>query len=200
MPKASQRKRWVPPAKNLLQLKITLRYITPPIWRRIVVPDNFTLGELHYVIQAVMGWHNSHLHGFRIGKVNYEAGSPVPDLGFPMGLGEPAPHEDEVRLGQVFPRKGQRGLYEYDFGDGWLHEILVEKLSPSTAPPPAPVCLAGKRACPPEDCGSYPGYANVLRVLKSAKSAEDREFREWVGEYDPEHFDLTEVNRRLRGA
>lgn len=200
MPTTSPRKRWVPPAKNLLQLKIALRYIRPTIWRRIVVPDNITLGDLHYMLQTVMGWQNCHLHGFRIGKVNYEVSSPGANFGFPMGLGEPAPHEDDVQLGQVFQRKGQRGLYEYDFGDGWLHEILVEKITPATELHPTAVCLAGKRACPPEDCGSYPGYANVLRVLKSAKSADDREFREWVGEYDPEHFDLTEVNRRLRGA
>jgi hypothetical protein len=199
MPKESQRRIWVPPAENILQLKVTLRYIQPPIWRRIAVPDNFTLGDLHYVIQTAMGWHNCHLHGFRIGKVNYEVGSPGADFGLPMGHGEPAPREDEVFLSKVFQRKGQRGLYEYDFGDGWLHEILVEKIIPASTPHPAPVCLAGKRACPPEDCGSYPGYANVLRVLKSAETDDDREFREWVGEYDPEHFDMDAVNRQLRG-
>jgi hypothetical protein len=87
--------------------------------------------------------------------------------------------------------------YEYDFGDGWLHAVKVEKILPYDPGVVLPTCLAGARACPPEDCGSFPGYADVLRVLAQAETPEDREFREWVGSYDPEFFDLEAINRRI---
>ncbi|HUJ09943.1 MAG TPA: plasmid pRiA4b ORF-3 family protein [Verrucomicrobiae bacterium] len=186
------------PAKNVLQLKVTLRDISPPIWRRVVVPDNFTLGDLHYVIQGAMGWDNCHLHAFRMGGVEYTG--TMPDGRVDFGFGPPTKHEDDVLLGQIILRKGQRFTYEYDFGDGWLHEILVEKIEPASQAYRKPVCLAGKRACPPEDCGGAPGYAHVLHVLRSAKTSEEHEFREWVGDYDPEQFDVASVNQRLSGA
>lgn len=188
---------WIPPAKNALQLKITLRYISPPIWRRVVVPDNYTLGDLHYVIQAAMGWGNCHLHAFRVGGVEYTP--TMPDAGFGFGFGPPSKDEDDVFLGQIVQRKGQRFTYEYDFGDSWLHDILVEKIEPAAEPHPKPVCVTGKRACPPEDCGGVPGYAQVLHVLRSAKTADEREFREWVGEYDPERCDIAYINQRFAG-
>lgn len=193
MPKQkSARGRWVPPAENTLQLKITLKYLQPPIWRRLVVPDNITLGELHWAIQLSMGWTNSHLHAFRLGKVEYG----MADMD--EGMGPPTVDEDSVSLCGLIKRKGQRFSYEYDFGDGWLHEVLVEKVEPASEPHPRVVCLAGKRACPPEDCGGVPGYAEVLRVLKKADNEDDRSFREWVGEYDPELFDLDGVNRQFQ--
>jgi len=195
MPKSkTPERRWIPPAKNALQLKITLRYVSPPIWRRVVVPDNFTLGDLHGVIQVAMGWYNCHLHAFRVDGVEYTG--TMPDEGF----GPPAEHEDEVLLSQIVQRKGQRFTYEYDFGDTWLHEILVEKIQPAAGPHPEPVCLAGRRACPPEDCGGPPGYAQVLHVLRSATRRDEREFREWVGDYDPERFDAAYVNQCLGGG
>lgn len=193
MPKRKgARGRWVPPAKNTLQLKVTLKYIRPPIWRRLAVPDNITLGELHWVIQLAMSWTNSHLHAFRIGSVEYGM------AGLDQEMGASRVDEDSVLLCQVIARKGQRFSYEYDFGDGWLHEVLVEKTEPSMEPHPRVVCLGGKRACPPEDCGGPPGYDNVLRVLKKAESEDDRFLREWAGDYDPERFDLEEINRQFQ--
>ena len=186
------RGRWTPPAKNRLQLKMTLQYVRPAIWRRIVVPDNLSLGELHWVVQTAMGWTNSHLHSFRVGTDEY---GPV---GGDMGLEEPARDEDGVFLRRLIRRKGQKSTYEYDFGDGWRHEILVEKIEPAAEPHAPPVCLAGKRACPPEDCGGPPGFENVLRALKKAPTEEDRELRESVGDYDPDAFDPEAVNRVLR--
>lgn len=186
------RGRWTPPAKNRLQLKMTLQYVRPAIWRRIVVPDNLSLGELHWVVQTAMGWTNSHLHSFRVGTDEY---GPV---GGDMGLEEPARDEDGVFLRGLIRRKGQKFTYEYDFGDGWRHEILVEKIEPAAEPHAPPVCLAGKRACPPEDCGGPPGFENVLRALKKAPTEEDRELRESVGDYDPDAFDPEAVNRVLR--
>src|SRR5437016_5684388 len=110
----------VPPAQYELQLKITLKYIRPPIWRRVVVPDNLTLGALHFVIQITMGWTNSHLHAFQIGLLEY--GMPGEDED-----GEPSAADDNsVLLRHAIARQGLKFTYEYDFGDGWLHEIRVE--------------------------------------------------------------------------
>jgi hypothetical protein len=193
MPKQKgARWRWVPPTKNTLQLKVTLKYVQPPIWRRLLAPDNITLGDLHGVIQLAMGWTNSHLHAFRIGSVEYGMAE------MNEGIGLSTADEDTVLLRQLIKRKGQRFSYEYDFGDGWLHEVLVEKIEPAREPHPRVVCLAGKRACPPEDCGGVPGYAEVLRVLKKVGTEDDSSFRDGVGDYDPEHFDLDEVNRQLQ--
>jgi hypothetical protein len=187
--------RWMPPATNDLQLKVTLRYIRPPIWRRVVVPDNWTLGDLHWVIQLAFGWTNSHLHAFRIGDTEYGMAMDENE-----DLGPPVTDEDSVLLCGVINCKGQRFSYEYDFGDTWMHDVLVEKLTPATAQHGHAACLAGARACPPEDCGGVPGYMNVLRVLKRATTQDDREFRDWVGDYDPEQFDLDEINGQLRPA
>jgi hypothetical protein len=106
--------------------------------------------------------------------------------------------EDQVLLSTLIRRPGQTFSYEYDFGDSWQHEIKVEKILPYDPGVALPVCLAGARACPPEDCGSFPGYADVLRVLRKAKTPDDRDLRKWVGLYDPEHFDMEAVNRLLR--
>jgi hypothetical protein len=189
------RGRWIGPAKNTLQLKVTLSYIRPPIWRRVLVPDNFSLGDLHWVLQTTMGWTNSHLHDFRIGPTSYGMKTDETEH-----FGLEITDEESVLLHQVIGRKGQKFTYLYDFGDSWRHDLLVEKIEPAPEPHPHAVCLAGKRAGPPEDCGGVPGYDHMLRVLQSAKTADDREFRDWVGDYDPEHFDLDEVNRLLRPA
>jgi hypothetical protein len=106
--------------------------------------------------------------------------------------------EAQVLLGSLIRRKGQTFSYEYDFGDSWQHEVKVENILPYDPTVALPVCLAGARACPPEDCGSFPGYANVLRALKKAETSEDRELRKWVDCYDPEHFNVEAVNARLQ--
>jgi hypothetical protein len=185
-----------PPPTKVLQLRVSLRYIKPPIWRRVLVPDNWRLGDLHPLLVAVMGWGGYHLHAFRFGggfnpteystrQMAFECGPRILD-------------EDQVLLSHVIRRKGQTFSYEYDFGDCWQHEVKVEKILPYDPSVSLPICLAGERACPPEDCGSYPGYENVLRVLQKAKTPEDLRLREWVGCYDPERFDLEAVNGRLR--
>jgi hypothetical protein len=115
-----------------------------------------------------------------------------------MECGPELRDENSVFLAQVIRRKGQVFSYEYDFGDSWQHEVKVEKILPFDSRAVLPVCLAGKRACPPEDCGSYPGYADVLRVLAKAETEEDRALLQWVGRYDPERFELEAINRRLQ--
>jgi hypothetical protein len=104
-----------------------------------------------------------------------------------------------VTLERLVPREKSKLLYEYDFGDSWDHELLVEKRLPLAAGKRYPVCLTGKRACPPEDCGGVWGYASVLEAIRDPEHPEHEEMLEWVGgEFDPEAFDLDEVNRELR--
>jgi len=185
-----------PSPQKIFQLRVSLRYIQPAIWRRILVPDNWVLGELHPALVAAMGWGGYHLHAFRFGggfnPIEYSTYQMVVECG-PRIL-----DEDQVLLGSLIRRKGQTFSYEYDFGDSWQHEVKVEKILPYDHAVALPVCLAGARACPPEDCGSFPGYANLLRVLKKAETPEDHRLRKWVGRYDPEHFNVEGVNGRLQ--
>jgi len=187
---------WAPPPRCIYQLRVSLRSIKPPIWRRVLVPDNWLLGDLHPVLVAAMGWGGYHMHAFRFGggfkPVEYTTHEMMVNSG-PRVL-----DEDTVLLCHLIRRKGQTFTYEYDFGDSWLHEVKVEKLLPYDPSAALPVCVAGERACPPEDCGSFPGYANLLRALAKPQTKEDRELLKWAGNYDPEHFDLEAVNRRLR--
>jgi len=183
-------------AQHLLQLKLILRYIKPPIWRRIVVPDDFTLGDLHYIIQRAMGWFDGHMHEFRVPARGF--GPPLRRLGrIEKGLDYEGEDEEKVQVGEILTVKGKVLLYEYDFGDGWLHEIKLEKTLPLDSSGTYPICLAGERACPPEDCGGVPGYYRVLEAVKVPKAAKNREPLNWVGQFDPEAFDLEAVNKRL---
>jgi hypothetical protein len=177
-------------AGQIYQLKITLRDSKPPIWRRVQVPADITLGRLHQVIQVAMGWSSSHLHQFRAGRDYYS------DPEFQL---DDARSERQVKLSKVAPREKSKLGYEYDFGDSWEHELLVEKILQPEPGARYPRCIAGKRACPPEDCGGIWGYAELLEALADPAHPEHDEQRELVGdELDPEAFDLDEVNQLLR--
>lgn len=177
-------------ASPIYQLKVTLQGIRPPIWRRIQVRAGITLPRLHDTIQVAMGWTDSHLHQFTIGGVAY--GLPDPDFGDEMRS------EQRVKLERVVTTEKDRFVYEYDFGDSWTHAILLEKL---VLPEPGlhyPRCLAGKRACPPEDVGGVWGYADFLEAIRRSDHPEHEEMLEWCGgAFDPEAFSLDEVNQAL---
>ncbi len=174
---------------NIYQIKITLCHIKPPIWRRIQIAGDTKLGKLHDILQAVMGWTNSHLHAFRVGHDTYG----VPDPDFP----DDTKSERNVRLNKI-AQEGDSLIYEYDFGDGWEHDLEIEKVMPPEPGTQYPICLAGERACPPEDCGGPWGYEHMLEVLNDP---EHEEMREWVGdEFDPERFEVDEVNGQLKGV
>lgn len=180
--------------ETVYQLKVSLKGIRPPIWRRIQVLGSTTLQELHFIVQAVMGWANAHLHQFTIDGIDY--GQPVPD---PIpGLDSDIRNENTVTLAQVVTGEKFKFLYVYDFGDDWEHEILVEKVLPLDPKVSYPVCLKGKRACPPEDCGGPWGYADFLAAIQDPSHPEHEEMLEWIdGSFDPEAFDLDQSNQQL---
>lgn len=177
-------------AGRTYQLKVTLARLRPPIWRRLLVPGSVSLEELHDILQIAMGWTDSHFHQFEAKGQLYG----VPSREWSM----PVENEARVGLDQVLLREKDSMLYEYDFGDGWLHQIVVEKIVASSPELKAPRCIAGARACPPEDCGGAYGYADLLRVLKNTSHPEHEEMLEWVGEdFDPEFLDLDDINNCL---
>ena len=172
---------------EIYQLKITLEGSKPPIWRRIQVSSNIILGELHFILQKVMGWDNGHLHAFEVGGNQYS----TPGMDLDML------NEDLVRLKQVGGEKAKFS-YEYDFGDGWEHQIEVEKVLPPEEGQHYPICLKGKRACPPEDCGGIWGYEEMVAIMADPNHPEYKDRLEWLGEeFDPEAFDLDVLNQRL---
>jgi len=179
----------------IYQLKVTLKEIRPPIWRRILVPSDISLPQLHAVLQIAMGWTNSHLHGFIVDDIFYT--EPDPD-----DMGEfDSDDEDErsVRLSQIAPKVRAHFVYEYDFGDSWDHLITVEQIMEPEPNTQYPCCLDGKRACPPEDVGGVYGYPEFLAAIRNRDDPEHDSWLEWIGgKFDPETFDLQKVNTLLR--
>lgn len=177
--------------KKIYQLKITLLGSDPPIWRRIQIRSDIKLSELHDVLQDVMGWYDAHLHQFIHDGIYY--GEPSPD-DFP-----PMKDENKVRLDKLLTRVRSNLIYEYDFGDSWEHEVRVEKILEPEPNTKYPICIAGERACPPEDCGGVWGYADMLKILANPKDPEYEDWLDWAGDdFDPDEFDVDEVNEILK--
>ena len=176
-------------ALPIYQVKITLQHIEPPIWRRVQTND-CSLDELHDIIQVCMGWEDQHMHAFVID--DEEFGNPK--------LGSEAEYDSRyVRLSEVVDEGHTHFRYDYDFGDDWRHIIDIEKTLPAEEGVRYPRCVAGKRACPPEDCGGPYGYPYFLDKIQDPEHDEHEETLEWVGgEFDPEELDLDEVNEELR--
>ena len=182
-------------SERIYQIKVTLKGSKPPIWRRFQVSGNVSLHRLHLILQAVMGWTNSHLYQFEIQGTQF--GEPVPENKF---YGLKLKNSHTARLSKVISYEKAKFVYEYDFGDSWQHELLIEKILPAEPSMQYPICLGGKRACPTEDCGGIWGYAHLLEVIRDPLHKEYEETREWLGEqFDPEEFDLQEVNWWLKG-
>lgn len=170
------------PEDSILQLKVTLAGVQPPVWRRIHIEGAANLLDLHLALQAAMGWTDSHLHQFEIGKERYGD----PDL-----MDDPSVIEERrMPLFQAF-EAGAAVLYEYDFGDGWEHRVELEELVPRQPRLRYPRCIDGARACPPEDCGGPHAYEDFLRAIANPRAARHAELLQWVGgRFDPEAFKL----------
>lgn len=175
-----------------LQLKVTLLGFKPPIWRRVLVPASLDLAQLHRVIQETFGWEDCHLHGFQIHGHDYGP----PD---PTGWGEA--HSERMALAKLKLEPKTKFRYEYDFGDSWIHEITVEKVLMPETPLTVPVCLAGKRACPPEDSGGPWGFQDMLEAARNPEHPDHEEFKEYLDpDWDAEAFHLEAINWRLSAA
>jgi hypothetical protein len=192
----SKRKRGLPSSAgitaptSIYQLKVTLRDSNPAIWRRIQVADTILLPHLHGVLQLAMGWTNSHLHSFQVGKRIFA--EPSPDDDFPIT------DYRSVRLNQIAPTVADQLVYIYDFGDSWEHDIIVEEILPVEKGTRHPLCLDGQRACPPEDVGGVWGYADFLKAIRNPRHREHTEMLTWAGgAFDPDKFDLPGVNGML---
>lgn len=180
------------PGDPIYQVKITLLEIEGlPVWRRVLVPAAIPLDRLHEVIQAAMGWENYHLHYFHDGETYY--GEAEPELQYR--------DERKVRLDELV-KPGGRLVYNYDFGDSWDHEILVEEVMVATSDERYPRCIAGQAACPPEDVGGTGGYARLIQILDDPGHPEHQDILGWLGLDDPDQFDparfvLEEADQRL---
>lgn len=184
-----------PPTSPLWQLKVTLEDTDPPIWRRLVVPAELTLVELHAVLQLAMGWTNSHLHAFRIGDARFEI--PAPEPGWADDDND-AEDERLARLSDVAPSPKARFSYEYDFGDSWEHKIVLEKTASAEPGVAYPRVVDGALACPPEDVGGVGGYYDFLAAMADRRHPRHKELRKWHGQsFAAEAFDMAPINRRL---
>lgn len=176
-------------------LKVTLMETDPPIWRRLRVPGDTTLARLNRIIQTAMGWTNSHLHTFTAGGVTYAEPSPEWET--------KVRDERRARLGDIAREAGEAFIYEYDLGDSWRHQVLVEEVWAERGKTAKPSCLDGERACPPEDCGGVHGYYETLERLRDPVHDEYEDTKTWIesmtgGPFDPDAFDLEAVNRALK--
>ncbi len=172
-------------------LKVTLREVKPAVWRRVVVRSETPLSKFARILEAVMGWEGYHLHMFDVGGVLF--GEPDEDSDYVLD-------ERHATVKHVLPRMKSKLRWDYDFGDGWEHDLIVETIESPQDRMRYPACLAGKRACPPEDCGGVPGYEELLVVLADPNHPEHEHMVSWVpAGFDPAVFDLLAANRRMRG-
>jgi hypothetical protein len=194
------------PNTVIYQLKITLRGISPLIWRRLLVHAETSIAELHSILQLAMGWTDSHLHRFLIHGQKY-------GIAYDGGLGF-AYDPQQMRVAEFRFRLRERFLYQYDFRDHWQHDIRVEQIVAAEPKRTYPVCIGGQRAAPPEECGGAEVYLARWRHWKYDflyrrlqdhagdterdffTDAEDEDSHE-LG-YDPDHFDRRQVNAQLR--
>lgn len=190
-----------PQPVQIYQLRVTLQNIEPTIFRAIVVTGTTTLRELHELIQSAFGWLNDHLHAFGDQEgVRYTSAQ---EGMFAMDMEDGEVDDATIQLDSVLQAKGDRLTYEYDFGDGWEHEIVVVEIGPPKTTGLYPAVIDGARNCPPEDCGGPFAYQELMEIVSRKRQGisldSDEEARlEWLGDaYDPEAFDLDEANSRM---
>ena len=176
--------------KQIYQIEIVLIDTNPKIWRRVLVYSDITLVDFHRIIQTVMGWTNSHLHLFNDGVNIY---SPEE---FEV---EDTLDSRKVKLKKIFKKVESKVLYEYDFGDNWEHEIILEDIIIEDENGYIPACLDGEGNCPPEDCGGTWGYIDLLKTISNRKHEDYKSMMEWLGgKFDPRFFDKEQVNQQLK--
>lgn len=183
------------PTTSLQQviLRVTLCEIEPPIWRTLKLTTDMTLDQLHYAIQGAFGWENSHLHAFAInGNQRYSSNG--------ISLSEGGEKDSrKITLAELIEKNITEIMYEYDFGDSWLHQVTVEEVKPLESPVTIPECIDGARHCPPEDCGGAGGFENFLEAMMDRKHPDHKDLKEWYGgKFDPEKFSKKQANQEIR--
>jgi hypothetical protein len=174
-------------AEEVISLKVTLRGIRPPIWRRLEVPSRLSLAGLHDAIQAAMGWGGHHLSVFDVAGRRYGNPTAVDDVA----------DDKRLTVGGVLKSGIRRFTYTYDFGDDWEHDIVIEGKKAAMGGRRYPACTAGKRNCPPDDCGGIWGYRDLLAALANPSRSETHEWSEWMEGFDPEHFSVEILDARV---
>lgn len=181
---------------EIIQLKITLKWTKPPIWRRVLVDRKSTFYDLHNIIQIAMGWTNSHLYEFKV--FDYRIGEPNEEFDETDFGGSKIIDASTVLLDSILTDPKEKFVYEYDFGDSWTHSVVVEKFLPADKKVFYPTCIAGKLKCPPEDCGGVSGFYGLLEILNNKRHPDREDMMYWVGgSYDSNHFDIEWVNDQL---
>ncbi|MDR1352056.1 MAG: plasmid pRiA4b ORF-3 family protein [Treponema sp.] len=192
--------------RQVYVLRASIAEIRPQIWRNLSVPGDYTLGDLHHILQIAFGWEDDHMHSFTINSVEYGM-TEMDGMSFFNDMD--VIDEDDVCLDDLDLRPKQKFTYLYDFGDSWEHNITVSKVVPAGVEAKGvnkdinkeqPRCLGGERAGPPEDVGGAWGYMDMLEALKDPGHQRYEEFQEWAGDLDPEHFDQEEINARFKAA
>jgi len=189
---------------NVFLFKVTLKEVEPQVWRMIAVPDNYSFWDLHVAIQDAMGWSDCHLHHFEIrnprtGEKEY-IGIPDEEGEMPMKVLTGW----KMKIADYFLKRKTKADYVYDYGDNWVHIIEFETIVPRNEKIKYPICIAGERACPPEDCGSTGGYEDFLEAIMDPNHKEHEMLLRWAGgDFDPEYFDSKDVHfdnpaKRLR--
>lgn len=175
-------------ATKLIKLKVMLQGIRPPIWRRLLMPGWITLGEFHWAIQKTMGWEDCHLHRFDVAGRAY---------GDPLSV-DMVDDEECMTLDGIMKLHIARFLYTYDFGDDWEHVITIEGTQPTLDDDLYPTCIAGRRNCPPEDCGGCWGYYDMLSALADPDHPNRDVWIEMADDgFDPEAFAVEDANALL---
>ncbi|WP_419800411.1 plasmid pRiA4b ORF-3 family protein [Mucilaginibacter sp.] len=189
------------------QFKIQIKeIIKPPVWRRLLVPEDFTFYQFHIIIQAAFGWENAHMYQFR--PIDHRLNPIISDKemyddGLDFFEEDELIDSKEVKLADIFKAEGQKFVYTYDLGDNWEHLITLEKITEEKLL--FADCLAGKGNCPPEDCGGPWGYEELKDALANPKHSEHKEFRKWLGlkkneDWDFNFFSLKQAQEAVRNV
>lgn len=192
---------------NIYQLKIDLKFIEPKITRTILVQEEFTFSELANVLMPAFNWGGGHLWQFRFQSSGFTKGSHkaftyiAEAYEDDFDINEDQLEASALELNEILNSERKKINFEYDFGDGWEHEITLQKVLEKDSSLDYPICIKGARNTPPEDCGSYPGYEQILEHYANPKKfkAEIKEFEEWFGgKYDSEYFNIDETNEAIQ--
>ncbi|MDM8546841.1 plasmid pRiA4b ORF-3 family protein [Candidatus Venteria ishoeyi] len=183
--------------KTIYQIKISLRYSKPPIWRRVLLPAATHLDKLHQIIQIVMDWEGYHLHHFATPGRGFNRFFSTAEM-IQNGMMDDMEDESQFQLQDFLRQEKDKLDYVYDFGDDWEHVIMLEKILASDPKIQYPCCSSGRRAAPPEDIGGIPGYEHLLNVLEQPDHPEYEELTEWLADdFDPKVWDQQALNQQL---